>query len=396
MTTSDYFVILVRKSIDRFHHNALFSNELIAAFAHRNWRGKVLDYIEEPKAILHALQDPYCKFFLAFNGFGTELKVTTTDPGRLYSAFEEYRKPVLDLMHDCPLHETMAHQLDSTHTARKLFITDYRYAEMALDLGVKNVTFVSSIVFPHTFKSFSRSKQRDIDVLFAVGLSLPGDVQNRYDSSRFKSRIFSTIFDEVTEKCGREWPRDPAVELKATMRDLGIWFDCSDFDHRFLLTTVLDFVKFDRRQRMLTAANDLPITLISDQEISQNKQRKGMTFLKQRSATDILKLMAQSKIVLCPTTHMTGYHERPLGAFSAGAAVISAPCAPLEAHFSHGRDVFFYSNMDEMRKYLEILLADRSLISGVGEAGKITANRFFPPKLLVDTMLNSMRTWPSP
>lgn len=385
---SKYLVILIRGDIDRFQHNALFAAELVAAFARRGWRALTLDYVLNSKAVFGALRDPDCKFFLTFNGFGTELEVPTIYPGRLDAAFQAFGKPVLDLMHDCPFHESMAHQLRSIYEARRLFITDYRYAEMALEMGVRFVRFVPSITFPKAMESVGMPERRDVKILLAAGFLSPQYTYDRFDPRDIKGRVYKYIFEQITSRCGDDWTLDPAVELKRNLTELGISFSGLDVDHRFLLTTVLDYVKFDRRHKMLQIIRDLPVTLVSDRQIDPAKLGRDVDILETRSAMEILRLMARSQIVLCPTTHMTGFHERPLSGFTAGAAVVSTPCAPLEAHFSDGRDILF-AHSAKLRSTLEVLLADLEETRRIGEAGRKKAADLFHPDRLIDTLLNA-------
>ncbi|UXN58948.1 glycosyltransferase [Phyllobacterium zundukense] len=391
MSTDKYAVILVRGDIDRFKHNVLFAGELTAAFNRKQWRALTLDYILDSKAVFAALRDPLCSFFVTFNGFGTELEMPTIEPGRLAPAFEAFGKPVLDIMHDCPVHESMLHQLKSTYAARKLFITDYAYARMASDIGVKNVVFVPSITFPTAKRTFKSPTVKNIRILFAAGFSAPSYSRDRFDISTTKGRIYRDILDLITAKCGDNWALDPLTEVLNALADLDIFFAGSNPDHRFLLTTIIDYTKFDRRDKILSAIRDLPVTLVTDREINPAKLGSDMTVLPDRSATEILQLMANSSIVLSPTTHMAGFHERPLSAFTVGSAVVSAPCGPLQASFSHGKDILFFSDPTELRHSLQTLLSDNDYCNSIGQAGKLKASNLFSPDRLIETMLNSIR-----
>ena len=386
----NYLVILVRAEIDRFQHNSLFAQELVAAFARRGWKTIILDYIKDSKKVFEALRDANCKFFLSFNGFGTELELPTIYPGRLEAAFQAFSKPVLDLMHDCPFHESMAHQLQSNYSARRLFITDYRYAEMASELGVRVVKPVPSITFPSAMETTASSGHRDVEILFAAGFLIPEYTHERFQPKNIKGRTYKYIFEQITSECGADWTLDPAVELKRSLAELGIHLNGLDVDHRFLLTATLDYVKFDRRYKILECLRGLPITLVADRKIDSEKLWSEVNLLEARTAADLLNLMARSRVVLCPTTHMTGFHERPLSAFTAGAAVVSTPCIPLQTHFSHGEDIFMARHGAELRSTLESLLADEALAKRVGQAGRQKAAELFHPDRLVGALLNEI------
>lgn len=394
MENKNYCVILIRNEIDRFKHNTLFSEQIKKSLARLGWESKVIDYMASSRAVWESFHDSNCKFFITFNGFGTELEVPSSSPGMLHSAFSYFEKPVLDIMHDCPLHETMLHQLNSTFPLRYLFITDYTYAQMATDLGVKNVNFVPSITFPDMRnKTGKNALTKKNEILFAVGLSKPS-YGDRIMTNTRKGKLYKSIFNSVIEDCGENWSLDPITELNGALRDLNISFDNQNVDHRFLLTCILDYVKFDRRQRMLASISGLPVTVVSDHKLDPHFDGKGFSELEARNAHELMNLMDDYAIVLCPTTHFTGFHERPLFAFNNASTVVSAPCRPLESHFTHNEDIVFYSDNHELRASLETLLNDQSKRERIGNAGQKNAKALFHPDRLVKTMLNSLRRYP--
>ena len=72
-----------------------------------------------------------------------------------------------------------------------------------------------------------------------------------------------------------------------------------------------------------------------------------------RSATGLLQIMGDSRFVICPTPHMTGFHERALGAFTAGAMVVSTPNEIIETNFVTGAEFLFARNETELANTLE-------------------------------------------
>lgn len=380
-----YGTILIRADIDRFSHNLLFSDELTAAFKEVGWRIQTLDYILDSKSVFDALKDPECKFFLTFNGFGTELKFPTIYPGRIESAFQVFAKPVIDVMHDCPAHEAMAHQIGLNFPLRRLLCTDYQYASAAIDMGVQDVTFCQSITFPIALAGLEREPRRDIDVLLAMGTLSPDHTQHRIDNGTIKGRLYRAVFDEVTSCTVANWQLDPIVELKRALRDVDIGLDYNIADHRFLLTLVLDYVKFARRRDLLSAISDLPITLVPDRP---GNYPETFRIEEARSATGLLALMARSRIVVCPTTHNTGFHERPLSAFTASAAVVSAPNRLLSTNFSDGKEIAFASGAQALRDTLERLMSDRMSVEAIAQGGHERAMALYHPRNLVSAILN--------
>lgn len=372
-------VILVRRDIDRFAHNDLFAKEIDAALQRKGWHARTLDYIVQSRDTFDALRDRNCRFFIAFNGFGTELLMPTGVPGRLESAFQVFNRPVFDLMHDCPAHETMAHQLRTVAPFRRLLSTDGDYAWLARMLGVRNVVPAATICFPH---SVEPQLERDIEILFAVGLSSPDLSRDRLNGLASKSRVYRLLFDEVTAACKSDWSANPITELLQLLQTVGLEWSVQDADFRFLLTAVLDHVKFSRRWTMLEALRDLPVTLVTDRDVSGLHQ--SIKVAPARSAAELLAMMARSKVVICPNTHVMGFHERPFMAFSAGAVVVSAPNGPLQANFSHGRDMLFFHDALSLIASVETALASPL----IGDRGRDRAVAWFSPDRLVETILN--------
>ena len=202
----DYGVVLVRKDKDLCDRNVLFARELSVAFSSRRLPIRIFDYIRQAAEVLAAFQDPGCRFFLCFNGFGTELSFPTGSLN-LVSAFSRFGSSVFDLMHDCPAHESMAHQLRATYPERYLFATEYGYAALATSMGFPNVTFIPSIAFPATLgPDVPRASDRPIDVLLPIGLSPPAGTEMRHmDGGGPRNRVYKAIFEAVTEQASADW-----------------------------------------------------------------------------------------------------------------------------------------------------------------------------------------------
>jgi hypothetical protein len=382
MNGNNHCGILIRRDVDRFGHNDLFADEISAALENAGWRARIVDYIANSREVFDALKDRNCKFFLTFNGFGTEILMPTATPGRLHSAFEVFGRPVFDLMHDCPLHETMSHQLRSVMPVRRLMSTDVDYAWLAKAMGVRDVLPVATITFPHVASTLDVAATRDVEVLFAAGLCSSDISRDRIDTLTAKGRIFRTVFDDVAGVCISDWSANPITELMQYMEDVGLATSPHDEEFRFLLSVLLDHVKFARRHAMLEALEGFPVTLVTDRE--PEKAMSNLTVEASRSARDLLSLMHRSKVVICPSVHALGYHERPFMAFTAGAAVVAAPNGPLQASFSHGKEFYLYQDRQSLRDAVEASLDNPD----VSLRGRQKALASFSPGRLVDTILN--------
>jgi glycosyl transferase family 1 len=387
---SDYGVILTRKDVDRFAHNDLFARELASAFAAAGQQMRAMDYRAEPAAIFAALHDPACRFFVCFNGFGAELLCSSGTAGQMVSVFEAFGRPVFDLMHDCPAHETMAHQVSAMSAERHLLATDYSYAAIGRELGFPNVRFVHSIGFPATFGGEPGPLGgRTIEVLLPIGLASPEFASRRHaECGTLKSRVYRDIFHVVTETAVADLRLDPIAELGAASHHLGIRLDFRRVDDRFLLSTIVDFVKFERRRRLLHAVAGLPITVIADRSWADLTDRSRVRFRPSCSAIELLATMGDARCVVCPNPHMTGFHERPLSAFTAGAAVISSPNAVLETNFIHRRDILFYRTEAEAAALVEAVLAEPERVEAIAASGRAKALRDYSPGRLTDIVLS--------
>jgi hypothetical protein len=390
LAQNEYAVLLTRAEIDRFGHHALFARELGVAFGELDIELRPLDYYREASEVYSALRDPSCAFFVCFNGFGSELSVSLV-PQQLTPAMTVYGKRLFDLMHDCPAHDNMGHQTLSTYPERSLLVTDYRYAAIAQELGVSDVSFVPSITFPaHVGDAVKPLKDRCIEILLPVGLSNPKNFSaNLEEGTGLKRSVYRLIYENVVEKATANWRVDPIVELFAGCRAADVRFDLGTADARFLLSTILDVVKFARRRRLVAAIAHLPVTIVTDQKQYEALAPSSRSrFVEQCSSSELLRLIGDSRLVICPTPHMTGYHERVLGTFSAGAVVVSAPNSVLSSHFVHGRDMVFFQDENQLAGHLAELIGNVGEMQKVADSGRKRAMQMFSPLRFAETVLS--------
>jgi Glycosyl transferases group 1 len=391
-TSEGYAVFLICDEIDQFGHNAVFAHEIGAALAECGFASHIIDYRREIRRVQDALADADCAFFICFNGFGCELALPWQAPGELVSAFGHYRKLLFDLTHDCPSHESAAHQTGILDVARHVLLTDYGYVQEAQELGIRNVRYAPSITFPKSLPPVLRTEaHRPIQALLPLQLPPPSSADVRLDrGGSYRQRTFREIYEAVTVFCVADLGADPRVETRRACREAGIGFDVRDPDHRFLLTVIFDHTKFSRRRDLINALRGLPVTIVSNTDVETNLLN-GFSTAPARSFRDLLTLMTKAACVICPLPHMTGFHERALGAFTAGASVFAAPNDVLETHFQHGRDMLVYRSAAELAEILPSLLAEPDRLSEIGRSGQNVALDLFAPKRLAETMLSSWR-----
>ena len=387
-----YGVILVAAGIDRYHHNQVFANEIAAAFEDQGVKIKQIDYIKEIRRLSDCYVDRHCKFFVCFNGFGSELSLAAGKLN-LTSAFEYYGKPLIDLMHDCPIHESMVHQVQSVSSYRNLFLTDYNYAFIARLLGFRNTRFVPSITFPVTLgqepvKSFC---DRSIDVLLPIGLSSAEAVRGRHAyATTHKDRVYKEIFESVVSRAVPDLRLDPLIETIVALQQIGTVIDFSSGEITYLISSILDFVKFQRRRDLMDAVKHLPLTVITDQNLEAEFPGTALRNIPSGSFADLLSTMSDSKSVICPLPHHTGFHERAMGAFSGGAYVIAAPNEVLETNFLQEHELLIYRDAAQLAGVLERILGNGTGIEAAAAAGRRKAMEKFSPAGLVSAMLTTL------
>jgi hypothetical protein len=390
-----YAVIMIRADIDRFEHNALFARELSVGLRHHGVQVRILDYCRQAAELFAAMRDPACLFLMCFNGFGAELTVSRAGPGSMASAFTAFGKPLLDFMHDCPAHDSMRHQVEARFPHRLVLLTDYGYANVARSMGVPNVAFVPSIAFPTTVGPDVRPmRERTIRILLPIGLASPDLILARFlHSRRYKDRLYSALFEAVTATATADWRVDPLEELKRAARESGCELDFCNVDARFLLTAVLDYVKLARRRALLRAVSHLPVTVVSDRNVEQEMPGGSpVRFVPQRSSSELLRLMTDSQCVICPTPHMTGFHERALGAFTARAVVVSAPNEVVETNFVAAKEFLLFRDESELAATLEAAIGRPEDLQSIADAGHAQAMARFHPQRLAATFLSLLTT----
>jgi hypothetical protein len=389
-TAESYAVFLVCGEIDAFGHNAVFAQEIGAALAELGLASRIVDYRREIRGVQDALRDENCDFLVCFNGFGSELSLANQTPGGLTSAFGYHGKLLFDLMHDCPSHESMAHQNRVLDGARQVLLTDYGYVQDAHELGFPNVRFVPSITFPLTLSAAIRTgTNRPIQALLPLQLPAPSSVEARFEpGGGYRQRIFREIYLAVTDRCVEDLGLDPRVETRRACREAGVGFEARDRDHRFLLTAILDFTKYARRRALVQGLRGLPVTIVTNAH-TEGDLPEGFSTAPARSFHDLLALMAEAACVLCPLPHMTGFHERALGAFSAGAAVLAAPNDIIETQFRHGQEMVIYRSALELAEILPSLLADPERLRAMARSGQEVALDRFSPRRLAETLLSA-------
>jgi len=389
MPPAGYAVALICNEIDQWRHNTLFVNELAPAFGALGVPLRTLDYRLQPREVKTALNDADCRFFLCFNGFGSELQVVDGQPGRFRSAYEYFQKPLFDLMHDCPAHESMEHQVESRFRRRFLLLTDYGYVGVAKALGIRHARFVQSIAFPTTLPGPTRPMHgRSIEILLPMGFQDPEVSRRRHVTASYRSRVYSEVFEAVVEASIANLQLDPLNEVFTACREAGLTFEPRDPDSRFLLTTILDFVKFERRQRLVSAVAHLPVSIMSRTPFEEATPGCRLRHIQPRSASEMLAVMADSRCVICPLPHMTGHHERALAALTAGAAVVAAPNHVLETEFRPGRDLLIYKTERQLVGLLEGILDDPACLAAVAESGRERALAFCSPIRLAETIVS--------
>lgn len=230
---------------------------------------------------------------------------------------------------------------------------------------------------------------RSCEILLPVGLCDPQVVIDRFRSPvSYRDRLFRELFDSVTAIAVDDLTVDPLTQTLIACQDGNIAVDLRNPDFRFLISAVLDYVKFARRDRLVRALSGLPVTIISDLDVSHRFSGSKLTFLQHRSFPELIDAMGDSKIVLCPLPHYTGFHERALAGFTAGAAIFAAPNEVLETNFWQGRDMLTYGNPQHLASLLDSALSGQLDLQAMASNGERTARERFSPDRLATIIVS--------
>ncbi len=387
-----YGTILLSAESDKHDQNQMFANELVAAFEAQGVKIKQIDHVKNIRQLSDSYLDPRCKFFVSFNGHGSELSVVTQKP-HLTSAFEYYRKPLIDLMRDSPVHHEMTHQIHSVSTHRNLMLTDYNHVFIARLLGIKNVRYVPGITFPHATSEIPKKtfSHRSIDILLPLGSTDSESVRQRYAYTfRHKDRIYKEVFESVVSRAVTDLRLNPMIETILALQDIHTAVNFASEDITRLIASTIDFVKRERRRELLNALKHLPVTIVTDQDIGREFPGSSFTRRPSCSAKELLQSMADAKTVVCPLPHEAGFRASVMGAFSAGSYVVAAPNEMLETHFAQEREMFIYRDSQELTGVIEAILSGNHNIEAFSAAGCLKAAERFNPANLVSSILTTL------
>lgn len=395
-TTPDtgYAVILTTTDPSDRTRNGVFAQEFATAFETLGYPTRCLDYKKDVRQVSAAFADPDCKFFVCFNGFGSELLLTSTHASYLTSAFEHYGKPLFDLVDDCPIHEAMRHQIDSTGTMRMLKVTDYGHSYLARLAGMQSVRTVPLVTFPAAFGSMPRAlADRRVQLLLPLDNLQSEQTPERHEGARsYRGRVFREIFESVAQRALSSLDVDPWVETLIACQETGIATDLKHPDIRFLLSSVVDHVSAQRQRMLLEATRHLPLTIVGDAaqpsglEVGPKSEVIGCD-----GFAGLLRLMADSKVVICPRAHRTGGRQRVMAAFAAGALAVVSTDEVLESEFEDGEHAIYYRDFHELALTLEQLLDQPEGRREIASRGRTRALERFSPLRLASAILSQAK-----
>ena len=138
----------------------------------------------------------------------------------------------------------------------------------------------------------------------------------------------------------------------------------------------------------MRAVAHLPVSIMSRVPLEEATPGCRLRYIPPRSASEMLVAMADARCVICPLPHMTGYHERALGAFTAGAAVVAAPNHVLETAFRPGQDLLIYKTEARLVAILERALDDPGWLEALADSGRERALARCSPIGLAETILS--------
>lgn len=387
---SGYIVALVAADADTQGVGALLARELAPAFATHGLDMRIVDYRKRPREVMNALNDAACRFALCFDGMGSELLVASRTPGAFRSAFEYTEKPLFDLMHACPAHESMGHQIDSCFRLRTLLLTDPAQIGIAVGLGIRNAKFAPTIAYPATLAHPPLPfKERGISVLLPVSAGSAQAVRARHTDITYRARVYHCIFDAVVELCATNLRLDPMLELFSACSEAGIPLQLDTADGRFLLSSVIDCVTAERQQNLLRALAHLPVHVVSPEPPQAPEPMMRMQWTQATSRESLLHMMAQSCAVIIPPGPWGGHDPLAIGAMAAGAFAVAAPNHVLEAEFCRGREIIMASTIEQFVQETAYFIENSTEFEAAAMETASFVNARFSPTRLADLILSA-------
>jgi hypothetical protein len=382
---SGYTVILTTDRRGEQTPDAALARELVEAFQSLGLSTRVHDYTKDVRQVSSAMADAGCLFFVCFNGFGSELLLTTGAAGHLVSAFEHFRKPLFDLVTECPVHDDMRHQIESTGRMRNVLTTDSLFVWLSRLAGTPNVRTVPAMSFPSAVSQASKPHaERSIDVLLPIDVSNADSIRARHaGNSTYQGRVYREIFESVVEHALSGLEVDPLIATLVACQDAGIAASLRSSEFRFLLSSVVDFVDARRQDMLLKAIRHLPISVFGHDRLGSDAAYSGFSSVGDGSFASLLQSVANSKTVICQRNHRGSHRERAMAAFTAGALVVASADDTLESQFVEGADMLTYRNVNELARVLESLFDGRLAPQQIAASGqaKVSADMFSPRRL---------------
>ena len=361
----------------------MLTEELAAAFAGIGITVRIRDYRRQPRDVLNALNDPACRFALCFDGFGSELLVASRKPGGFRSTFEYTHTPLFDLMHACPAHDGMAHQVDSRFGLRTPLLTDFASVSFAKSMGFRAARFVPSIACTVDPLPWA---QREGVLLPLVFISAE-DVRKRHTNASYRSRVWREVFEGVVAAAARDLRLDPVQEVVTACQQAGLVFNPAEADSRFLLSTVVDCVAAERQLALVRALADCPVTLVAPAVPDGVLDGTNLRHVPMPGRAELLRMMAAAQAVISGVAPMTGFDPIAMDALAAGALLLSAPNNAMETTLQHGRDLLIHQSEVQLALTIAQLATDPAPFGAVAARGQAAVQCHFPPRRLAEAIL---------
>jgi Glycosyl transferases group 1 len=386
--------VLLHEGNDEFGHFAPYCNALAGAFGRRQIE-LTQHVIDSPDSVqlLTLAKDPRLLFFIGFNGWAANLawQQHSSDGVEVTSFFTHFDKPLLDHFADPPFADEMQHARQFDMAERLVLYTDHTY--LAWD-GLYGPQRHSSYFIPqfvpedHSTDLHVPFERRGIDFLLPVSLYDPDYYYRRMLEVVPERLAGQALFDEVVGTL-LDQPRADALQwISHLWLQKGIPFSAQNAWQQSAISAAWHYVKNRRRQIILDSLHDRPVTILTKGIPYQARLHPKSQVLAPRSFAQLSDLMRETRVCICPTPHVRGFHERILLAMSRGAVALTSPNQVCEENFLDGQEIIFFQDHGSgLRSKVSECDADWSAAAELAARGQQTMQARFSVDFTVDHML---------
>ncbi len=325
------------------------------------------DYIEDMKKISGGI-----KFFISFNGNGLSLMCNDKP------LYDVINVPVVSWFVDHPFYHW--DRITYALKQRLFFFSNQNSFDFYFNYLRKPATVGSCLQLAgrQVVKEIVPIAERPYDlVFFGSCLSSLKEAEEKLD---YGNKILNAVVWETVEQGKFETERELHHIFFERMEAAGLYpLELAPEKMGCLLSDIDRYIRIYRRNHVLKALGDSPITIFGNGWEQFEHRTGNMTFLPAVSFTETPQIMGQSKVVLnIMPNNRAGIHERLPYAMHQGAACLSEDIPGLRGEFEHGKNIFNFQLTphlaDTFSEQIRAMLGDLDQLQQIADAGRSLVN----------------------